>query len=85
MSLRNGENVVVMGENSIGSDGDVTYIPLPCGNAISFTGLGVYTPDGGQTQRIGLSPDIYVKRTIEGVKEERDEFMEAAIKYILEN
>lgn len=83
MSLRNGKNVVVMGENSIGADGDLAWLPLPDGNQVSFTCLGVYTPDGGQTQRIGLSPDIYINRTIAGVKDGRDEFIEQAIQYIL--
>lgn len=84
MSLRNGKNVVVMGENSIGADGDLAWLPLPDGNQVSFTCLGVYTPDGGQTQRIGLSPDIYINRTIAGVKDGRDEFIEQAVQYILD-
>lgn len=84
MSLRNGKNVVVMGENSIGADGDMAWLPLPDGNQVSFTCLGVYTPEGGQTQRIGLSPDIYINRTIAGVKDGRDEFIEQAVQYILD-
>ena len=84
MSVRNGENVTVMGENSVGSDGDVTYLPLPGGISMMFTSCGIYTPEGGQTQRIGLSPDIEVHPTIEGIKEGRDELMEAAVKYIKE-
>lgn len=84
MSLRNGKNVVVMGENSIGADGDLAWLPLPDGNQVSFTCLGVYTPEGGQTQRIGLSPDIYINRTIAGVKDGRDEFLEHAVQYILD-
>ena len=84
MSVRNGENVTVMGENSVGSDGDVTYLPLPGGISMMFTSCGIYTPEGGQTQRIGLSPDIEVHPTIEGIREGRDELMEAAVKYIKE-
>ena len=49
-----------------------------------FTSIGIYTPDGGQTQRIGLTPDIKVHPTIEGIKEGRDELMEAAVSYIQE-
>ncbi len=85
MSLRNGSNVIVMGENSIGGNGDVVFLPLPGGKTLMFSGLGVYTPEGSQTQRIGLSPDIYIEQTIEGIKEGRDEYIEAAVKYILEN
>ncbi len=85
MSLRNGANVIVMGNNSVGSDGDVTTLPLPCGNIFVFTGLGAFTPEGGQTQRIGLSPDIFVEPTIAGIREGRDELMEAAVQYILDH
>ncbi|OZV13481.1 hypothetical protein CIW83_02750 [Tissierella sp. P1] len=83
MSLRNGENVAVMGESSIGADGDAISLPLPGGNKIYFTSLGIYTKEGGQTQRVGLTPDIYIKKTVEGIKEGRDEYIEEAIKYIL--
>ena len=82
MSIRNGENVTLLGENSVGSDGDVAYLPLPGGISMMFTSQGIYTPDGGQTQRIGLTPDIEVHPTIEGIKEGRDELMEAAVEYI---
>lgn len=51
---------------------------------VMHTAQGIYTPDGGQTQRIGVSPDIEVKKTIEGIKEGRDEVKEAAIAYIQE-
>jgi C-terminal processing protease CtpA/Prc len=85
MSLRNGPNVTVIGTNSIGADGNVTILPLPGGINMWYTGFGVYTPEGGQTQRIGLPPDIYADRTIEGITEGRDELMEAAIRYIMGN
>ena len=49
-----------------------------------YTACGIYTPDGGQTQRIGVSPDIEVKKTIEGIKERRDDLLEAAVAYIRE-
>ncbi len=75
--------MTVIGENSVGSDGDVAYLPLPDGNDLSFSSLGIYTPDGGQTQRVGLAPDIEVHPTIEGIKDGRDELMEAAVDYIL--
>ena len=83
MGLRGDNRVKVLGSNSIGSDGNMRSLPLPDGNALSFTTLGVYTPEMGQTQRVGLAPDIEVHPTIEGIKEGRDELMEAAVDYIL--
>lgn len=83
MHLRTGDHVVVIGSSSAGVDGNVTELPLPNGNHLRFTSFGVYTPEMGQTQRVGLAPDIEVYPTIEGIKEGRDELMEAAVDYIL--
>ena len=85
MSLRNGQNVTVMGSNSIGANGNITRLPLPGGVTMRFTGLGVFTPEGGQTQRIGLSPDIHVERTVVGIRDGRDELLEAAIQHLTGN
>ncbi len=84
MDLRTGDNVVVLGSNSIGADGNITVLPLPHGNQLRFSALGIYTPEMGQTQRVGLTPDIEVYPTIEGIKEGRDELMEAAVAYLTE-
>ena len=79
-----GESAVTMGENTTGADGDVVYLPLPGGLRLSFSSVGVYTVDGLLTQRVGLTPDIPVARTIQGIAEGRDELMEAAVAYIRE-
>lgn len=82
MRLRNGANVTVIGSNSMGSNGDVTFLPLPGNLIMAYSGIGWYAHDGAQTQRIGLSPDIYVQRTVEAVREGRDELMEAALAFL---
>ena len=82
MVIRQAPNATVIGNNSVGADGNVAFLTLPGNLQTSFTGLCVYTPEGGQTQRIGLQPDIICKPTIEGIAQGRDELMEKAIKYI---
>ena len=84
MSFRNSPNSLVIGENTIGADGDVAYFKLPGGITTVMTGLGVYNPDGSETQRVGLTPDIYIKPTIEGIREGRDELLEKSIDLIKE-
>jgi hypothetical protein len=83
MGLRTGPNVTVLGSNSIGADGNCAYLPMPGGATLRFTNFGAYTPEGGQTQRIGLSPDIYIEQTIAGIRDGRDELMEAAVEFLL--
>jgi len=50
------------------TDSNVSNIVLPGNIYTSFTGLGVYYPDGRETQKIGIIPDIEVKPTIRGVR-----------------
>ncbi|WP_206367765.1 hypothetical protein [Sphingobacterium chungjuense] len=47
-----------------------------------ISGIGVYYPDGTETQRVGVAPDIEVKPTIDGIKAGRDELLEKAIELI---
>ena len=83
MAFRGAPNITVVGLNSMGSNGNIVRLPLPGGMTMTFTGLGVYTLDRGQTHFIGLEPDIRVKQTVHGIADGRDEIMEAAILFIL--
>ena len=55
MAFRMYKGTVTLGSPTAGTDGDVVDVYLPGGVLTSFTGLGVYTVDGRETQRIGLS------------------------------
>ena len=82
MALRAVPGAVVMGSTTAGADGNVSTIVLPGNITTRISGLGVYYPDGRETQRIGIVPDVEVKPTIAGVKAGRDEVLERAVAYI---
>lgn len=82
MALRKSPNATVVGSDSIGSDGDVAFIPLPGMVKTTISGLGIYNIDGSQTQRVGIKPNIYVKPTIQSIKEGKDEILQKAIDVI---
>ncbi|GHU89125.1 hypothetical protein FACS1894155_05410 [Bacteroidia bacterium] len=82
MAFRAGNNTTIIGSTTAGADGDVAEIALPGGLKTSISGFGIYYPDGGETQRIGIVPDIEVKPTIKGIREGRDELLEKAIEII---
>ncbi|WP_194086713.1 S41 family peptidase [Maribellus luteus] len=82
MAFRAGDNTVVIGSQTQGADGNISFIPLPGGLKAGISGIGVYYPDGRGTQRIGIVPDIEVKPTIQGIREGRDEPLEKAIELI---
>lgn len=79
MALRKSPKAVLIGENSIGADGNVATLTLPGGITTTITGIGIYTPEGLETQRVGIKPDIYVKPTIQGIRDGKDELLEKAI------
>jgi hypothetical protein len=75
-------NALVIGSTTAGADGDLSQFSLPGGINTGISGVGIYYPDGKETQRIGIVPDIEIKPTIQGIKEGRDEVLEKAIEII---
>lgn len=82
MALRTAPGATVIGSTTAGADGNVSQFTLPGGIRTMISGIGVYYPDGTETQRIGIVPDIEVRPTIQGIREKRDEPLEMAIKII---
>jgi C-terminal processing protease CtpA/Prc len=72
----------IVGQPTAGANGNVTTFALPGGYTIRFTGMNVKQQDGSQLQGIGIQPDVFVKETIKGVAEGRDEYMEKAMELI---
>lgn len=72
----------IVGQPSAGCNGNVNYIPLIGGFEVMFTGMKVLKHDGSQHHLIGIQPTHPVKRTIQAVKEGRDEYLEKAIEVI---
>jgi len=84
MSFQTNPNAITMGSITAAADGNVSMISLPGGLKTYISGIGVYYPDGGETQQVGVKVDKIVKPTVKGIKEGRDEVLEAAIDYIKE-
>lgn len=82
MAFRVAPNATVIGSNSAGADGNISQIILSSDVKTVISGIGIYYPDGKETQRIGIIPDIEVKPTIEGIRNGRDELKEKAIELI---
>ena len=85
MMFRKSPGAVLIGTNTAGADGNVALINLPGGIFTYISGIGVYYPDGRETQRIGIVPDIVVKPTIKAFLSNKDELLEKAVGYIKKN
>lgn len=82
MKYRCAPNSIIIGSQTAGADGYISRFVLPGGVVTRITGTGVYYPDGRETQRIGIIPDIEVKPTIKGIRQGRDEVLEKAMEII---
>ena len=69
----------IVGQPTAGTNGNVNPFSLPGRYNISWTGMKVLKHDGSQHHGIGILPDIYVEKTIQGIKDGRDEFLEKAL------
>lgn len=69
----------IVGQPSAGTNGNIHPFKLPGNYYVQWTGLKVVKHDGSKLHGIGILPDVYVNKTIEGVKEKKDEFLLKAI------
>jgi len=69
----------IVGQPTAGTNGNVNPFVLPGGYKIYWTGMKVVKHDGSQHHGIGILPDVMVNKTIKGIREDRDEFLEKAI------
>ena len=72
----------VVGTQTAGADGNISMLVMPGGNFGCFSGLGVFYPDGTDTQRAGVRIDVPVHATAAGLQAGRDEILEKALEII---
>jgi hypothetical protein len=57
MALQTADNVITIGGQTAGADGNISKVPMPFGLNSYFSGCGVYYPNGDATQQIGIRRD----------------------------
>ena len=63
MCLQTGDNVITIGSQTSGADGNTSQVNLVGGFKTWTTGIGIFYPDGRETQRKGVNIDIEIKPT----------------------
>ena len=79
MAFQTADNVVTVGNQTAGADGDVVKFDYLGGFKTTMSGNGVIYPDGTLSQRNGIKIDVIVKPSLEGLRQGRDEILEKAI------
>jgi hypothetical protein len=82
MSLQTAPDVTIVGRNTAGADGNISRFNMFGTSNTSISGIGIFYPDGRETQRIGIVPDIYVERKLEHIENREDGIMLRAIDFI---
>ena len=72
----------IVGQPTAGTNGNINPFTLPGGYTISWTGMLVKNHDGSKHHLKGIVPDVFVERTIKGIKEGRDEFLDKALEIV---
>jgi len=80
----------------LGAAGEVAFIGMPTGGVsaywndielpgqttFAYTNVDILDPDDPSVFGVGIQPDIFVEPTIEGIRQGKDEILEAAIKFL---
>ncbi len=80
MALGATGNVIKVGNQTAGADGDISRVKLSNDLYAGFTSLGTFYPNGDSTQRIGIVPDSIVSQTRLSIRRGRDNVLEKALK-----
>ena len=82
MALQTYNKCTTIGSQTLAADGNVSVIPLPGDLKTRMTGIGIFYPDGTETQRKGVRIDIEVSPTLNGIKNGHDEVLEKALSFL---
>lgn len=78
------EKVTVVGQQSAGTNGNITLAFLPGGLFIYFTGMRILNPDSSVFHGVGILPDVPVTVTAQDFADGLDPELEAAVRALLE-
>jgi C-terminal processing protease CtpA/Prc len=82
MALQSNPEIKVIGNQTAGSIGAVTIVPLPLGIEIYMSGFQNRYPDGTEVQHAGVKIDYEVYPDIKSIQEGRDVYIEKALELI---
>ncbi len=72
-------NVIKIGSQTAGTDGEITFFELTQDIHSGFTSVADFYANGDSTQRIGIVPDSAVYLTVNGIMQGRDELLDKAM------
>jgi carboxyl-terminal processing protease len=80
-ALKDSELATLVGENTFGSGGQPCLEDMGDGSWFRVSTKREYFPDGQEFEGIGVSPDVYVTRTISDLKSGTDTILNKALQH----
>ncbi|MFD2513331.1 S41 family peptidase [Pontibacter locisalis] len=80
LGLTQRSNTTIMGSQTAGTTGNITWLPLPGGANVAFTGVGEHGVNGSFEQRKGVKVDKVVKPTVASIASGKDAVLDTAVK-----
>ena len=74
---------LTIGQPTAGTNGNLNTFKLAGNVTAMFTGMKVLNADSSQHYILGVQPDIFVNKTIKGVKAGKDEYIDKAIELLM--
>jgi hypothetical protein len=75
----------IIGQPTAGANGNMNPFNILGGIGVNWTGIKALKHDGSQFHTIGVLPNIYVEKTLAGVRAGKDEFLDKAVEIILKS
>ena len=69
----------IVGEPTAGTNGNINQSHLPLGYRMIWTGMRVLKHDGSRHHGIGIVPTVNLSKSIQGIRDGRDEQLERAL------
>jgi len=76
------KNSISIGDFTAGTNGNITVVSLPGGIKTRFSGIGILTANFGNTQRLGIKPDILIREDINTLLKGEDIQLKRALNFI---
>lgn len=80
--VKNYNLATIIGQPTAGTNGSYNSLVLPNNTRFIYTGSKVVSFDNSKHYGVGVLPDVYVEKTISGVIEGSDEYLEKALEII---
>lgn len=82
--LAQGWGARVVGEPTAGTVSTAAHSRLPAGGQLHFSAVRVEDPDEGPLHGVGVVPDVEAQRTVQALREERDQALEVAMSQLVQ-